>query len=190
MKKLIVAVLVACILSACAGIPLRSLPRLMKLQDRLLEANPAEFSLAVQVDQRMVPPADAVPQLVLVVRPSEPGAFESIEKKLPMRFTIATTNALGLSAPAGERRWLIYTLPPESQAELVGVQNHFKRIRTQARGVVLGVGIAQDGIASRDPALARTRWESWLQTSRQEGFFEIWSGSIADLLERAKSQSH
>jgi hypothetical protein len=35
------------------------------------------------------------------------------------------------------------------------------------------------------PALAHTRCESWLQTSAREGFYELWSGTIADLLKAA-----
>jgi hypothetical protein len=51
------------------------------------------------------------------------------------------------------------------------------------------VGIFQEGVAAKDPALVNTRWDSWLQTSRREGFFELWSGSIAELLKRAKTEA-
>ena len=40
-------------------------------------------------------------------------------------------------------------------------------------------------VAPTDPALANTRWESWLQISRREGYFELWSGTVAALLEQA-----
>lgn len=178
-------------LVACGGIPLRSLPRLIQLQSGLLEANPAEFMLAIQVDKRMLPPPGAVPLLQLAIRPARAGAFDAIERKLPMRFAIASANALGLATPTADRRWLVYSLAPESQAELLRIQSYFKRIRAQeherGRGSI-SVGIAQEGLAARDPALIDTRWESWLQTSRQAGFFELWSGSIADLLKQAKSE--
>jgi hypothetical protein len=51
----------------------------------------------------------------------------------------------------------------------------------------VSVGISQEGVAPTDPALANTRWESWLQTSRREGFFELWSGTVAALLEQAET---
>ncbi|MFA6313590.1 MAG: hypothetical protein WCV99_24580 [Sterolibacterium sp.] len=187
-SRLAILVLVG-ILVACSGIPLRSLPRLMKLQNGLLELNPAEFTLAIQVDARMTPPAGGVPIFQLTIRPSTPGSFEAIDSKLPMRFTIASANALGLASPAADRRWLIYSFPPESQGELLRIQNYFKRIQAQVRekgGGSISVGISQEDVAARDPALAHTRWESWLQTSRREGFFELWSGPIAELLKQAK----
>ena len=180
----------ASVLAGCSGIPLRSLPRLMKLQEQLLQASPTEFMLAVQVDARMTPPPGAVPMLEIAVRPAEAGAFEPLDKRLPMRLAVMSVNGLGLATPPADRRWLIYSLAPESQAELLRVQSHFKRVQAQAGGKrtgTLSVGIAQDGLALRDPALARTRWESWLQTTRQEGFFELWSGTVADVLAQAKS---
>ncbi len=179
-----------CCLVACGGIPLRSLPRLVKLQSEMLEANPAEFMVAIQADMRMVPPADASPILQIAIRPAEAGAFEVIDRKLPMRFTVTSANSLGLAPPPSNRRWLIYSLTPDSQAELARIQEFFKRRQSDPsnkKGGTLSLGIAQDGVATKDPALANTRWESWLQVSRQEGFFELWSGSVADLLKQAHS---
>lgn len=177
-------------LVACSGIPLRSLPRLVKLQSEMLQANPAEFMVAIQADMRMVPPADASPILQIAIRPAEAGAFEMIDRKLPMRFVVVSANSLGLTPPPSNRRWLIYSLTPDSQAELVRIQEFFKRRQSDPshnKGGTLSLGIAQDGVATKDPALANTRWESWLQVSRQEGFFELWSGSVADLLKQANA---
>lgn len=179
-----------CCLVACSGIPLRSLPRLVKLQSELLEANPAEFMVAIQADARMAPPPDASPILQIAIRPAEAGAFEAIDRKLPMRFAVSSATTLGLAAPPSNRRWLIYSLTPESQAELTRIQDFFKRRQSDPshkKGGTLSLGIAQDGVASKDTALANTRWESWLQVSRQEGFFDLWSGSVAELLKQAQA---
>lgn len=191
MKSRFAALLLIGLLVACTGIPLRSLPRLMKLQSELMNANPAEFMFAVQVDARMTPPAGAVPMLQLAVKPNEAGAFEAIDKKLPMRFAIASANAPGLASATAGRRWLVYSFPPESQAELLRIQDYFKRLKARELGKGGGrieLGIEQEGLAARDPALINTRWESWLQTSRQQGYFELWSGSIAELLKQGKSE--
>lgn len=179
-------------ITACAGVPLRSLPQLMRLQSEVLEANPAEFMLAIQVDVRMEPPPDATPILQIAIRPSEPGAFKAIDKRLPMRFTIASTGVLGLAPPSENRRWLIYSLSPESQTELLDLQHSFKYIQSQKhdkQGARISIGIAQDNVATKDPSLANSRWESWLQTSQREGFFELWSGSIAELLRLAEREA-
>lgn len=190
MRRRFLLLLCLCGLVACSGIPLRSLPRLVKLQSELLEANPAEFMVAIQADARMVPPPETSPLLQIAVRPAEAGVFEPIERKLPMRFAVSSAATLGLAPPPSKRRWLIYSLTPESQAELTRIQDFFKRRQSDPshkKGGTLSLGIAQDGVASKDPALANTRWESWLQVSRQEGFFELWSGSVTDLLQQAKA---
>lgn len=190
MKKYFAVFALLGLLNACGGIPLRSLPKLVSLQDDLLKANPAEFMVAIQADARMVPPTDAAPILLLTIKPSQLNAFEIIDRKIPMQFTVTSAKTLGLAAPSGDRRWLIYQLPGQSQAELLSIQNSFKRIQAQARGKgggSISVGIAQEGVAARNPLLANTRWESWIQTSRQEGFYELWSGTVAELLKQAKA---
>lgn len=195
MQRLIVYLVLTTALAACSGIPLRSIPRLLQLQNELLNINPAEFMLAIQVDARMTPPPGAAPTLHLTIRPGRPdapGAFETVERSLPMAVRIAAAPALGLApAPAG-RRWLIYSFPPAAQDELARIQTRFKRLQTERRdqgGVSLALGIAQEGVATQDPALAHTRWESWLQTSQKKGFFELWSGAIADLIKQARDQA-
>jgi hypothetical protein len=162
----------------------------LKLKGELLDANPGEFMFAVQLDARMAPPPGAVPRIELAIRPAQPGAFEVVDEKIPMRLTVAPTATLGLATPEAGRTWLIYSLPPESQATLARIQASFKRLqaeRDKNKGGSVTIGIAQDGLAARDPKFVDTRWESWLQMSRQDGFFEIWSGTVGDLLELAKS---
>lgn len=174
-------------LTACTGVPLRALPKLMQLNQQLMDANPAEFVVALQVDARMVPPMGAVPLLHLKVAPREAGAFDVIDKKLPLQLAVASISTQGLDAPGSGRRWLIYSLPASSQAELKQVQSFVKaeRAKAQPRGGSLSVGIQQDSLVVRDPALSNTRWETWLQTAQREGFYEVWSGTPAQLLKLA-----
>ena len=189
----VAALTVVLLLGACSGIPLRALPRLMNLQHQLLILDPAEFVMAIQVDVRMTPPPGAVPTLQLAIRPSEPGAFEAVDKKLAMHFTSATTGAFGLQPPPAGRRWLIYSLPPESQAELRRLQGRFRQLQSPSgdgkRGARVSIGIAQDGLAAGASALAGTRWETWLRTSTPEGFYEIWSGTTGDLLKQGEAET-
>lgn len=190
MKNYIACFLLAASLAACGGVPLRSIPRLISLQSQLLELEPAEVMLAIQVDARMVPPPGAAPVLLFAIRPSEAGAFEPVDKRLPMEFTVTSERLLGLAPARANRRWLIYSLPPESQTELASVQSTFKRIQAERhgkRGGAVAIGIAQEGVAVRNPIFANTRWESWLQTSRRDGMFELWSGTVAALLKQAEA---
>lgn len=185
------AVVVSALLAACAGVPLTSVPHLIALQGELLNADPAQFMLAIQTDARMLPPPGAVPTLNIEIRPREAGAFESLERKLPMLLNVASVPADLPRAGAG-RRWMIYSLGSESAAELARIQAYFKRIQAQRRGSsggTLGVGIAQEQVAADDPGLTRTEWQSWLQTSTAAGFFELWSGTIGELKEQARANA-
>ncbi len=180
-------------LPGCMGIPLRSLPRLVKLPEQLLTLNPAEFMLAIQTDTRMLPPTGAVPTLDITIRPKNVSDYAAVDKKIPMQLAVSNGVSLGLdSAPAG-RRWLVYSFPVASQTELAALQTTFKRIKAEndAKGGKVGgnltVGIAQQNVASADVTLDNSRWESWLQTSAKDGFFELWSGTVKDIKVQAKA---
>jgi len=188
-KLTLLAVLLA--LSACGGVPLRSLPRLMSLQSELLVANPAEFMVALQVDARLVPPAGAVPLLIVRLLPAQAGAFEPIDKKLPLQLSVASVSTLGLEPPPAGRRWLIYSLPAPTQAELRRVQNTIQQAKALPNGQGAGslsVGVEQDSLAVTEPALASTRWDTWLQTRKQDGFYEVWSGTPDQIRKMAASK--
>ena len=179
-------------LSGCGGIPLRSIPRLIKLQDQLVTLNPAEFMVAIQADTRMLPPVGGVPTLDISIRPAKVGDFEAVDRKIPMQLAVSNGPSLGLERTPAGRRWLVYSFPVASQTELATIQATFKRIKAEndAKGRKGGgtftVGIAQQNVATTDPALDNTRWESWLQTSATDGFFELWSGTVKDIKAQAK----
>ncbi len=188
MKRIFAGLLVSVVLAACTGVPLRSLPRLLQMQSEFLDANPAEFIVALQVDARLTPPAGAVPMLIIKVQPREPGAFEAIDKKLPLQLAVASMSTLGLDAPPAGRRWLIYSLPAPTQIELLHIQGAIRKAKAMAQGKgagTLSMGVEQDSLAVTDPVLANTRWETWLQTRTRDGFFEVWSGTPAQLRKAA-----
>jgi hypothetical protein len=178
-------------LTACGGVPLRSIPRLMSLSGTLLDANPAEFLVALQVDARIAPPATAVPLLRIQLTPKVVGAFEPVDKRLPLQLAAPSTAATGLQpAPAG-RRWLVYGLPPATQAELSRIQNMVRHAQAQPgyqKGGQLSLGIEQTELALTNPQLANTRWATWLQVKKAEGYFEIWSGTPAQILALANAK--
>ena len=189
------ALLTLCLgLAACGGVPLRAIPRLLQMQNELLETNPAEFMVALQVDARLAPPANVVPLLILQVKPRDPNAFEAIDKKLPLQLAVTSASTLGLEAPGAGRRWLIYTLPPATQAELQRVQSVILKAKTLPKGTgggSLSMGIEQDSLAAAitDPALAHTRWDTWLQNKQRDGFFEVWTGTLAQIQQLAATKA-
>ncbi len=181
--------LAAAALAACGGIPLTSLPRLAQLSGQLLEADPAQFMVALQVDARVVPPPGAVPLLHIQLKPKVEGAFAPVDRKLPLALTTATSATLGLDAPGPGRRWLVYSLPPATQAELKKVQATVKQAQAQPgyqRGGTLALGVEQKDLAVTDPALARTKWSTWMQVKQSEGFFEVWNGTPEEIRKLAE----
>ncbi|MEX1168048.1 MAG: hypothetical protein WEK74_14505 [Hydrogenophaga sp.] len=180
----------AFLLTACGGIPLRAIPRLLQFSSDMLEANPAEFRVALQVDARISPPASTVPMLKIQLTPKTLGAFEPVDKSLPLQLATTSGAVIGLDPAPRGRRWLYYSLPPETQAELRGIQATVRRAQAQPgyqKGGQLSLGIEQTDLALTDPALANTRWETWLQTKQSEGFFMVWTGTPAQILRQAKA---
>ena len=178
-------------LAGCGGIPLGSLPKLARLSGQLLEADPAQFMVALQVDARVVPPAGAVPLLHIQLKPKVEGSFAPVDRKLPLAMTLATSATLGLDAPGPGRRWLVYSLPPATQAELQKVQAMVKQAQSQTgyqRGGTLALGVEQKDLAVTDPALARTKWTTWMQVKQSEGFFEVWSGTPEEIRKLAEAK--
>ena len=188
-RHLLLASLAA--LTACGGVPLRSIPRLMGLSGALLEANPADFRVALQVDARIAPPASAVPLLSIQLAPKVAGAFEPVDKKLPLQLAPPSTAASGLEAAPAGRRWLVYSLPPATQTELGRIQAMVRRAQAQPgyqKGGQLSLGIEQTELAFTNPQLAHTRWATWLQVKQAEGYFEVWSGTPAQILALANAK--
>ena len=173
-RRTITLLSVTALLSACMGIPLTSVPRLLKLPDQLLTLNPAEFKVAVQLDDRMSPPAGSSPTLDISIHPKNPGDYAPVDRKIPMQLSVSNGVALGLDRADSGRRWLLYSFPASSQAELAAIQTQFT------------VGISQDSMVLPDNKLDGTRWETWLQTEAKDGFFELWSGTVAQIKAQAK----
>lgn len=169
-------------LAACSGVPLKSLPRLMQLSGDLLDSHPAEFMVALQVDSRLAPAAGAAPLLVIKLQPKDPSAFETVDQKLPLQLTTSNLALMGLDAPPPGRRWLVYSLPSASAAELVRVQGLVKKARTEGKGGgSLSIGVEQTSLTNADSTLDNTRWNTWLQSRQSVGFYEVWSGTLAQL---------
>jgi hypothetical protein len=195
----LIAAIACFVLASCSGIPVSSIPRLVQLNNQLLDIKPAEFMIAIQLDARMVPAPGAAPVMDVTLEPKEAGGFEAMNKKLPLRLANFESSAgapaqlSGLQDAPKSRRWLVYSFTPESQAELQRIQATIKRLMKDRQtnsgpgkgGGKISVGIAQEAMPARDPAFANTRWESWIQTRQSEGFFELWSGTVSALLKQA-----
>ncbi|MEZ5704843.1 MAG: hypothetical protein R3E56_05730 [Burkholderiaceae bacterium] len=185
MKRRQLLVLASLGLGGCGGVPLRAIPRLMQLPEALLKANLGDFRVALNVDARVVPPSGAVPLLGVRLTPKVDGAFESVDKKLPLQLDSQTTKPASLPVARAGRHWLVYSLPPTTLAELSRIQTMVQQAQAlpgYQKGGQLSVAIEQTRLALTDPQLADTRWETWLQAKADEGFFMVWSGTPAKIL--------
>jgi hypothetical protein len=175
-------------LSACGGIPIKSIPRLLNLQNEVLNLNPRELKLAVKVDAQIVPPASSVPMLEISIKPAREGGFGPVSKRLPLQFE-SSSSPTGLSPAEKDRKWMVYALTVESQEELRLLQATIKKLmaeRSSNGGGSMTVAMHQEGLAPEDPRLANTKWESWIQTDSKTGYFELWLGTLRDLKAAAK----
>lgn len=178
-------------LTACGGIPLRSIPRMMQLSGDLLHAQPAEFRVAIQLDERIAPPAASVPMLSIRLEPKVAGAFAPVDKKLPLQLAPATEPTPTSARPGPGRKWLIYSLPPATQAELSRIQALIRDAQSRPghqKGGQLSLGIEQTDLALTQPQLADTEWSTWLQVKQAEGYIKVWSGTPAQLLAMAQTR--
>ncbi len=181
-------------LSACMGIPISSIPKLYSLQSQLLDSNPADFMLAVQIDAKMSPPTGAAPVLQIKITPEKAGAFAPIDKNIVLRAVANEPSRYRLPEAGRARRWLIYALPPEAQAELAQTQAMFRTLRAQKQAGdtsknTVYLGIAFEQLAVDNPQFAATRFETWIQASAKDGFFEMWSGTVGDVFANAKPKT-
>ena len=177
-------------LGACGGIPLTALPRLSRLSGQLLEADPAELMVAVQVDARVSPPPGSAPILTIRLTPKVEGAFAPVDLRVPLMLATAATTT-GLEPPGAGRRWWIYGLSQANQAELRKVQDMVRHAQAQPgyqRGGTLVIAMEQRELAVTPPSLDHTRWTTWMQVSRREGFFEIWNGTPLEVRELARAR--
>jgi hypothetical protein len=156
------------------------------LKSSIVQDNPADFALAIQIDKRMIVTPQAAPALLLKVTPSGGSSIPAADLRLPLILSVTPDPSL---PPAGAGRlWLMYTLPKEAQQQVLRVREAYRKAISPDKkgGITVGVGIEQEGLAVKNPALAQTEWSSWLRTARERGFFELWSGSVGDLISQAK----
>jgi hypothetical protein len=77
-------------------------------------------------------------------------------------------------------------MPAATQTELLRIQALVRTLKASGQKGSLGLGVEQDSLAVTSPALAETRWETWLQVKKANGFFEVWSGTLTQLRKAAE----
>ncbi len=165
---------------ACGGVPLKSIPKLFSVPEQLLNSDPAEFALAIGVDENIQIDSNAVPYLDVGIKPAEEGTFEPINLSLTMKLSELSSEQLSFNADKNYR-WLLYQLTDDSAEQLREIQNFFKERKKREEGGELSIGIKQHNIAVDDPNLEKYSWVSWVRFSHQQSFFKLWEGTLGEL---------
>ena len=64
--------------------------------------------------------------------------------------------------------------------QMAELQQKLRDMRAAKQKGSLAIGVRIEGIAEAVPQYATTRIETWMRVAAADGFFELWSGRIAD----------
>ncbi|MFO1314081.1 MAG: hypothetical protein U1F58_00625 [Burkholderiales bacterium] len=176
-----VLAIAAAFLAGCAGVPLTTSARMLaKGNDYVIRADPAQLRIALNVDERIKAAAVAPPALHLVVRTDSAHPAPDFVRDIPLVPETADTAQLGLPAAGAGRAWMIYALDPAGARQMAELQQRLSAMRAGKQKGTLAIGVRIDGVAEAVPQYATTRIETWMRVAAADGFFELWSGRIAD----------
>lgn len=171
----------AALLSGCAGVPLTTSARMLaKGNDYVIRADPGELRIALNVDERIRAAATALPMLHLVVRTDAANPAPDFVRDIPLVAETADPGSLGLPATGAGRAWLAYRLDAAGARQMAELQQKLAAMRAGRQKGTLAIGVRIDGVAEAVPQYATTRIETWMRVTAADGFFELWSGRIAD----------
>jgi len=98
----------------------------------------------------------------------------------------------GLEAAPAHRQWLLFELGAAAQARLRAAQSRLREIlgrqgpHGNARVVVT---VQQQALLPADALHLRSRWEAWLQSARQDGYYPVWTGTVQELAAESRAES-
>ncbi|MBK9117332.1 MAG: hypothetical protein IPM22_17350 [Betaproteobacteria bacterium] len=171
----------ASLLSGCAGVPLTTSARMLaKGNDYVIRADPAQLRIALNVDARIKAAAVAPPVLHLVARTDAAHPAPDFVRDIPLVAEGADPAQLGLPATGAGRAWMIYGLDAAGARQMAELQQRLAAMRAGKQKGTLAIGVRIEGVAEAVPQYATTRIETWMRVAAADGFFELWSGRIAD----------
>ncbi|MFO1414947.1 MAG: hypothetical protein U1F10_13755 [Burkholderiales bacterium] len=179
-RRLALAVL-ALALAGCAGVPVTTMARLAtKGPDYLLDAQPLELRVALDVDERIKAAATQSPVLVVVLRSADRDAPPVLERNIPLAVDTAPSARQGLPAAGAHRGWLVWRVDPAGARQFAEVQQRLRDMRAAKEKGSLGLGVKLDGLAQAFPQFMSTEVATWMLIRPEDGYYKMWSGRIAD----------
>jgi hypothetical protein len=168
-------------LAGCAGVPLSTSARMLaKGNDYVIGAYPAQLRIALNVDERIRAAATAPPMLHLVVRTDAAHPAPDFVRDIPLVASSGDAKELGLPTAGAGRAWMAYQLDAAGARQMAELQQKLAAMRAGRQKGTLAIGVRIDGVAEAVPQYATTRIETWMRVATADGFFELWSGRIAD----------
>ncbi len=168
-------------LTACAGVPISTVARLStKGPDYLLDAQPVDLRVALEVDERIKAAATQPPVLVAVLKSGDADATPVLERNIPLAADAAAADLLGLPAPGARRNWLVWRVDPAGARQFAEVQQRLRDMRAAKQKGSLGLGVKLDGIAEAFPQFMSTEIAVWMLIRPADGYYKMWSGRIAE----------
>ena len=168
-------------LAGCAGVPLTTSVRMLaKGNDYVIGADPAQLRIALNVDERIKAAVTAPPMLHLVVRTEAAHPAPDFVRDIPLVAASGDAAQLGLPVAGAGRAWMAYQLDAAGARQMAELQQKLAAMRAGKQKGTLAIGVRIDGVAEAVPQYATTRIETWMRVATADGFFELWSGRIAD----------
>lgn len=172
-------------LSACGGVPIATVARLAtKGPDYLLDAQPLDIRVALDVDERIKAAATQPPVLVAVLKAADTQA-PVLERNIPLANDANPADLMGLPSPGAHRNWLVWRIDRAGAAQFAEVQQRLRDMRAAKQKGSLGLGVKLDGIAEAFPQFMSTEVGVWMLVRPADGYYKMWSGRIADAAKRA-----
>jgi hypothetical protein len=168
-------------LAGCAGVPVTTVARLAtKGPDYLLDAQPLDLRVALDVDERIRAAATKPPVLVVVLKSADSDAAPVVERNIPLAVDTAPAAGQGLPPAGAHRGWLVWRVDPAGARQFAEVQQRLRDMRAAKQKGSLGLGIKLDGIAEAFPQYMSTEIATWMLIRPEDGYYKMWSGRIVD----------
>ena len=166
-------------LAGCAGVPVTTVARLAtKGPDYLLDAQPLDLRVGLDVDERLKAAATKSPVLVAVLRSGDGPPV--LERNIPLVVDTTPSDLQGLPSAGARRAWLVWRVEPAGASEFAEVQQRLRAMRSAKQKGSLGLGVKLDGIAEGFPQYTDTEVAIWMRIAPADGYYKMWSGRIAD----------
>lgn len=165
-------------LASCSGVPMRTMAKLaMAGPDEILGAEARDLRVAIDVDARVKVGAGRAPALDVAL-----VADSGMKRNwtIPLEPDPVAAAAQGLRTLRGDRHWLVWRLTEAGARDFREMQALLRPMLKKDEIGSLLVKVRQDWIGEGWPALKDDRIETWVRTRESDGFYELWSGRVAD----------